>query len=318
MEFANPYITSPESLVTTHEETRAGFLKIALEKNRVSDPYVKNAITFRSMVSAAHAPEDLLAFPKVRPFLITASGLSEKSLGHLTEDDQTMAIRELIEKFLKPAGEKFLDEVVYRYLLIKGDTVGGVMRNRIGVLAEEQFIRTLYTSMSVRGLVCDVLFTQRRKWETLKLDAAGMESDVKALHWTNNEGSRILILNATIPAVKKNVDICLFRANTQEYSAGKIVRRNERALMFGELKGGIDPAGADEHWKTGNTALNRIRGSFQEAGYPNVKTSFVGAAIARAMANEIYDQLQSGTLSNAANLTKSDQLIAYCNWLIDL
>ena len=24
--------------------------------------------------------------------------------------------------------------------------------------------------------------------------------------------------------------------------------------MLGELKGGIDPAGADEHWKTGNAA----------------------------------------------------------------
>ena len=88
--------------------------------------------------------------------------------------------------------------------------------------------------------------------------------------------------------------------------------------MFGELKGGIDPAGADEHWKTGNTALNRIRTSFAAAGYPRMMTSFVGAAIERSMAEEIYNQLESGTLTNATNLTNNYQLIEYCNWLIEL
>ena len=37
----NKFITCAEDLVTTHEATRAGFLGIALEKNRVSDPFVK-------------------------------------------------------------------------------------------------------------------------------------------------------------------------------------------------------------------------------------------------------------------------------------
>ena len=96
------------------------------------------------------------------------------------------------------------------------------------------------------------------------------------------------------------------------------MRQDERAIMFGELKGGIDPAGADEHWKTGNTALERIRTKFGAAGYPQIMTSFIGAAIELAMAQEIYAQLESGTLTNAANLTNNNQLIEYCNWLIDL
>lgn len=37
----NSFITSAESLVTTHEQTRAGFLSIALEKNKVGDPTLK-------------------------------------------------------------------------------------------------------------------------------------------------------------------------------------------------------------------------------------------------------------------------------------
>ena len=150
------------------------------------------------------------------------------------------------------------------------------------------------------------------------MNAVGAEANVKALHWKNANGDRLLIFNAKIPTVNNNVDICLFSGGIDEYDKGKIVRRNERAIMFGELKGGIDPAGADEHWKTGNTALTRIRSKFADAGYRQMKTSFIGAAIERSMAEEIYAQLEAGTLANATNLTNKDQLFAYCCWLIEL
>lgn len=108
----------------------------------------------------------------------------------------------------------------------------------------------------------------------------------------------------------------MFSSDIADYDG--IVRCDERAIMFGELKGGIDPAGADEHWKTGNSALNRIRESFNKAGYPEMKTSFIGAAIQYSMAEEIYNQLTEVTLTNASNLTNNNQLIEYCNWLIEL
>lgn len=314
----NRFITSPESLVTTHEETRAGFLSIALEKNRVGDPFVKNALAFKAMVAHTSSPEELLLITQVRPFLATAAGLSEKSLSYLNEDDQTMAINELIDKFLKPAGHDYIDEAIFRYLLIKGDAVGGTMRNKIGALGQEKLIRALYSSMNVRGLRCDRILTDSSRWTVVDRNAAGSETNVKALHWVTAKGDRTLVFNAKIPTVNKNVDICLFSSTIDDYDQGRIVRRDERAIMFGELKGGIDPAGADEHWKTGNSALNRIRSSFADAGYPTIMTSFIGAAIERSMAEEIYTQLEDGTLTNAANLTKNNQLIEYCNWLIEL
>lgn len=314
MAINNKYITSPDSLVTTHEETRAGFLAIALEKNRVGDPFVKNALAFKAMVSHTKSAEELLTIPQVRPFLITAAGLSDKSLAYLNEDDQTMAIQELIEKFLKPAGNAYIDEATYRYLLIKGDAVGGTMRNKIGALGQEKLIRAIFSSMNVRGISCEKLSTESKKWVTVQPNEVGVEANVKALHW----GNRLLVFNAKVPTVNKNVDICLFSGNVRDFNDGKIVRCNERALMFGELKGGIDPAGADEHWKTGNSALNRIRSSFRDAGFPMMKTSFIGAAIERSMAEEIFEQLRSGILTNATNLTNINQLIEYCNWLIEL
>ena len=315
----NSFITSVESLVTTHEETRAGFLSIALEKNKVGDPYVKNALAFKAMVAYTTSPDDFLTMPQIRPFLLTASGLSDKSMMYLTEQDKTVAIQELIEKFLKPAGADYIDEATFRYLLIKGDAVGGTMRNKIGDLGQEKLIRAIFSSMDVRGMQCMWLSNNNNStnWQLKSTGAAGIESQVQALQWTNDKGSRILIFNKTVPTVRKNIDICLYSATTDEYDRGQIVRKPERAVMLGELKGGIDPAGADEHWKTANTALERIRTSFSSGGFA-VQTSFVGAAIETAMAGEIYEQLQSGVLNNAANLTNTNQLIEYCNWLIEM
>ena len=308
MKIFNRYIVSADSLITTHDEIRAGFLAIALEKNRIADPYVKNALAFKAMVSHTRSAEELLTIPQIRPFLVTAAGLSEKSLSYLDENDRTIAIQELIEKFLKPAGSAYIDEVIFRYLLIKGDAVGGTMRNRIGVLGQEKLIRAILailSSMSVRGIIEEKMSSETKKCSTIHADMVGMESNIKALHWFNYYGERLLLFNAKIPIVNKNVDICLFSGSIADYDDGRIIRKNERALMFGELK-------------TGNSALNRIRDSFRNAGYLVIKTSFVGAAIERAMAEEIFAQLQSGMLTNATNLTNINQLIEYCNWIIEL
>lgn len=286
----NKFITSASDLVTTHEATRAGFLSIALEKNRVSDPYVKIALCFKTRVTGVKSPDDLLKMPAVRPFLISASGLSDKSLNYLNEDDRTEAIKELIDKFLKPAGSHFIDEVIFRYLLIKGDSVGGTMRNRIGAIGEEKLIRCILSNLSVQGITydwCDG--SPSYHWNKKPQNDAEIERSIKALHWKNSNGDRVLAFDMTIPLVGKNVDICLFDSNIVGYDKGRIKNHPDKGLMFGELKSGIDPAGADEHWKTGNTALQRIRKSFGDANY-SIQTSFVGAAIEKSMAGEIYAQ----------------------------
>lgn len=316
--FMNKYITSADSLVTSQDEIQAGFLSIALEKNQISDPFVKQALAFRAMAAHTTSPDDFLRMPQIRSFMLTAAGLSEKSLQHLTEADSTAVIQELIDNFLKPAGNAYIDETIYRYLLTKGDAVGGSMRNRIGAMGQEKLVRCVLSCMRVRGMTYD--WTENgRVWVDTPANDSGIEKSIKALHWKNPAGEdRVLGFNMTISTVKKNVDICLFAADIQAFHKGKIAKEHpEAAIMLGELKGGIDPAGADEHWKTANTALTRIRTSYADIG-KTILTSFVGAAIEKAMAAEIYGQLQNNTLTNAANLTNTNQLAEYCNWLLDL
>ena len=316
----NRYINSLEDLITTHEETRAGFLAIALEKNMVGDPYVKQALAFKAMVSHTKGPEDFLTMPSIRPFLLTAAGLSEKSLQHLNNEDHTLVIKELIDKLLKPAGSAYIDETIYRFLLTKGDAVGGIMRNRIGAMGQEKLVRCILSCMNVRGITYEWVDGNNGtfKWLAKRNDDTGVEKTLKALYWTNSHGSRVLGFNMTNSIVKKNIDICLYNADKTYYKQGKIAKIHpERAIMLGELKGGIDPAGADEHWKTANTALDRLRTSYATERL-QIQTSFVDAAIERAMAGEIYSQLRSGIMTNGANLTNTNQLVEYCNWLLDI
>lgn len=88
-------------------------------------------------------------------------------------------------------------------------------------------------------------------------------------------------------------------------------------LALGELKGGIDPNGADEHWKTARTALSRINEAFARHQV-RPHTFFIGAAIEPLMAGEVWSFLESGVIENAANLTNETQLASLTRWLCSL
>jgi type II restriction enzyme len=114
--------------------------------------------------------------------------------------------------------------------------------------------------------------------------------------------------------VGKNLDAVLLDTSTGR-SEKQCFGDQSCYLACGELKGGIDPAGADEHWKTANSALGRIRHAF---GDQRPCLFFVGAAIEAAMAVEIFAQLSDGRLTYAANLTVPEQVGDLATWLSGL
>lgn len=319
MTIYNNCIKCAQDLITTREQTRAGFIEAALEKNRKALPYIEDAKTLKLYASRAKAPMDLLNIPNIRQGLLTASGLSDKSLKYFDDLDKIEAIKKMIEEFLLPTGRGFVDELVYRYLLIRGDSLGGSMRNLVGTIAEMKLKRKIFSVLSMLQVAFNVLPKRNKNsnsWTSLSYeDAFSIADEICAISWSINGFDKVLFFNTTIPLVRNNVDICLYKGTPTTFDSGNIVRSDGDAIMFGELKGGIDPAGADEHWKTGNTALARIRTAFK--GY-NIKTSFVGAAIEKKMVEEIFLQLENKTLSNAANLTYNEHLTNYCEWIVKL
>ncbi|MBI3789192.1 MAG: restriction endonuclease [Ignavibacteriales bacterium] len=312
-------IKSEVDLVTSKEKTRTGFIALALEKNYLAVPYVEEAKALKSLANRISKPRDLLKVGDLRVGLLTASGLSEKALNHLTEEDRTSAIEGLIEKFLEPAGDDFIDELVYRYLLTKGDALGGKARNLAGVLGERKFLRSLLSVFNLSGINYHWKDEETNAWLPKPQDDTGIEKRINGMHWSKNKGNRILLMNITVPIVKKNVDLSIFEGSLDDLKNGKqsLINTIGAYVALGELKGGIDPAGADEHWKTANSALERIRKSFSKKK-KRPQTFFIGAAIENSMASEIFKQLRSGIINNAANLTNDEQLTSICEWVINL
>ena len=72
-------IKQSSDLITTREQTRAGFINFALEKNKRSTPLVESAKSLKVMASKAKNPKALLKLKDIRPAMLTAAGLSDKA-----------------------------------------------------------------------------------------------------------------------------------------------------------------------------------------------------------------------------------------------
>ncbi len=310
------HLHSSSDLVTTYEATRAGFVSLALEKNRHATPHVAEARALQEAALKATMPMDLLNIKNIEAGLLTASGISDRALKYLLAEDKTEAIKNLIKNFLEPAGTRFVEELVFRFLLTRGDALGGSMRNIGGAMAQRKLTRAILSTLKIAGTKYQWQHTKTKKWIGMFQDDSDIELSLRGISWQSGGQNRTLIYNLTVPLVKNNVDLCLFNLNPKELKENKYAIPASYVAL-GELKGGIDPAGADEHWKTARTALERISKAFTNAGY-SPKTFFVGAAVEKKMADEIWEQLNDGTLSNAANLNEEKQIVSISNWLCTL
>lgn len=325
MDYRN-HVNSADDLITSYEETRAGFINMALEKNREATPYIAEAKAIKAMSAKYHVPKELLNNQELISPLLTAAGVSDKANAYLTDEDRIKAIQAFIENFLEPSGKDFVDEFVFRFLLTRGDSLGGKMRNIAGRLAERKVIRTLVANLSIAGKPFSWLEKETLNWVSGDKDNANIEFQTRGLHWKNGKNNRVLLLNLSVPFVGSkgnNVDMCLLEVAPEKIilkgtkTRESIHREPDFYLALGELKGGIDPAGADEHWKTARAAIDRIRNSFSKKNF-SPELFYIGAAIQAAMAEEIYNQLQSGKIHNAANLTADEQNNSLCKWLIEI
>lgn len=315
------HLSSSADLETTYEEVRAGFVSLALERNRRATPYVEQARSLKVAASHAPTPAELINLSNIQPALLAAAGISDKAAAYLKPQDKLEAIQGLIANFLEPAGENFAEELVFRFLLTRGDTLGGSMRNIGGVLAQRKLSRLIISSLSLAKIPVQGLQSANKTWIEITEDNADIEIYLRGLSWNGSKGVRTLIYNLTVPLVKNNIDLCLLKCSPAELhlktgTKNKLIAPIDPSnyIAFGELKGGIDPAGADEHWKTGKTALTRIRLAFERENLMP-QLFFVGAAIAKKMAQEIWADLEEGTLSNAANLTNSRHATSLCMWI---
>jgi len=312
------HIKKPEDLVTSYTETRAGFIAIALEKNRKATPFIEEARILQHRIKKVTTPEKLLELPDIKKGLIAASGISDKAASHLGNEGCLVAIKEFIEKFLVPAGDKFKEELVFRFLLTRGDALGGKMRNIVGALAQRKLCMAIISALRMSDIEFYVFLDTSNQWVFSKdIDDDTEIENSKGISWkTVKNKHRTLYFNITVPVVKNNIDMILLnRPKTDDIKT--VIGSCENYIALGELKGGIDPAGADEHWKTAKTAIDRIKNAFRKKGY-SPYLFFVGAAIEYKMATELFDNLRSKYITRVANLTKPEHITALSDWLIHI
>ncbi|WP_404973228.1 AvaI/BsoBI family type II restriction endonuclease [Vibrio campbellii] len=295
-------VTSASDLVTQLEHTKAGFLWQAQEKIRRSNKYYELADHFLTKVNAGqiNSVTDVHADPKLERFMIAACMLSEKSLKFVSAPDQ---IANLID-FTKMGNSDYVTELVRRYFLTFGDSLGGTMRNVVGREGQIRLEDALMAKLTALG-----------KNPTPILNST--KSKASAIVWAD----RVVIFDMKPKFIDNSVDIIVIRKPTTESitSLNQVKAMLERVNDYtcaGELKSGIDPAGADEHWKTAKSALDRINTVFTGLGKPTPNLVFIGAAIETAMAGEIFGLIQSGWLTGAANLNNDAQFDEVVNLII--
>ncbi len=310
------HLKTSADLLTQYEATRAGFVRLALERNRRANPFIAQARALKTAASAAKAPADLLNIKNIQKSLLTAAGISDKAFKYFKEIDHHEAIEGLIEHYLEPAGENFIEELVFRFLLTRGDNLGGSMRNVGGFMAQTKLTRSIIAYLQLSRSSCRWLDSKTKLWVSLTNQDTDIELRLKGLSWGQGKSTRTLIYNRNVPLVDQNIDLCLLNCGPDKL-LGKSLPEASLFLALGELKGGIDPAGADEHWKTARTALNRISTAFESKNYhPHI--FFIGAAIVEKMSDQIWSMLQNKTIENAANLTDENQIASIAAWLCEL
>ena len=294
------FIRSHKDLITTAESTRQGFLEQALKKTEVAEAFVDSANRLRESLKTAANPEEAIAIRSIRAELIAAAGFSDKASNYFSASELRQALNTVLERIYEEsegAAIDWRDNVVYRFLLTRGDSVGGMMRNITGAIATSKFAQEVLRILQERNVTPRALYSSSNR------------NKIQQISW----GERVLYFDKTPKFIGKNIDVILLR--NRSGTPTERLNRREDFIACGELKGGIDPAGADEHWKTAATALQRIRDSFSNN---TPALFFVGSAIEDSMAEEIFAQLTSDELTFAANFNAPDQLSDLVTWLTSL
>lgn len=288
-------IKNAEDLQTKHRAICDGFLSQALQKTEKARPFVEKAKAFYNAIIKVENIEGLLANHEFHKDLASACGFSDKAMTKLSSTELNSAVKKVLGKIYTESGKEFRENILYRYLLTKGDTLGGSMRNITGASAGTKLTEKIIERLSDKRI--RVIKSKTEKIQRVIWDRRTLLFDVKP------------------KLIGKNVDVILINTGDATTPEEELLSDRNNYIACGELKGGIDPAGADEHWKTANSALGRIRTVF---GRKPPALFFVGAAIEAAMAKEIFKQLQIGKLAHAANLNEEDQVNDLVNWLLTL
>ena len=146
-----PTVKSAADLVTSPEATAQGFIAQTEAKATLAAPHIEDALRLDQALQATGDPAELAGNLEVMSLLLSAVGLSEKAAGHLSREDRERIVREGLRRVYTQAGQTWKQQVLLRFALTRGDSLGGTSRNLAGVKAKDQFADAALQVLRTKG-----------------------------------------------------------------------------------------------------------------------------------------------------------------------
>jgi len=155
-------IQSATDLVTSRRATRDGFLAQAVEKTSQAQPFLDRAKRFWKFLQQSSNIESLVPNSQIQGELRAAAGFSDKAAKKLGSELADPLARWLaVLRTEHP--DDWREEILYCYLLTKGDSLGGKMRNIAGAKAAKQLLDAISAALTDRGEVPNSVISKKGK-----------------------------------------------------------------------------------------------------------------------------------------------------------
>lgn len=253
-----------------------------------------------------------------------------------SEDDASELSRhfnEIISKLVLIAGVT-LNRHLEMALSNIGEALGGIARNEIGRYASAQIMHYLITEWHRLHYLAEIHYKLKGDLN-LEQEVEELEDEEQQAGEDNQEQAGVTLV---LPVTSEtNIESFLSRVEGRRVKYQEIILMNGYRLLLdrqfkwekpgetkkikigvdmtsksvhvdmvwaAEVKGGADPAGSDEHWKTATKALDRVLDAAEETGRPKPKLSFIATIIVDRVALEAQKWIDDGKLVSVYNLTK--------------
>jgi hypothetical protein len=276
----------PNELVTKEEHIIKGVMWQADQKRVLSKEIVTNSLEAKRKLRKIEDIEDIFNDNLLLDFVLASTMLSKKSIQHFPHSKLVSYLKTEID-FNRITEQNYLNELEKYYLQSAGESVGGKLRNIIGKKGNDIFVRYIEEYLNDNNIKYTLIIKNNNNIQLIE---------------TNKF---VILFNKKPNFIGKSVDFLVIK----KYENGNYdIEDHNMYISAGELKSGIDPAGADEHWKTARTALSRINKAFINQGIESPNIFFIGGAISKHMSEEVIEQISDKKLAWAANLNNKKQM----------
>jgi len=293
-------------------------------------------------------PDTLVKHPELVFYYRNVAMLSRKVMRGVGLDTESFEERgsilprdiasELASDFNRIVSDLVLEGGVtpYRHIVMMtanlGDSLGGTSRNEVGRVAMMRVLNPLVHHLHAQGRLSGILYSLKGcivpEGDSVGSDAVKRkrvhivpETDIDQLleqfeayrvvyhELQTSNGSRLLL----------NRQLKWQDDAGETHSIGPDLHSHVGdvdMLWAGELKGGADPAGSDEHWKTATQALDRILQAAEATGRPQPMLSFIATILVDRVATDAQSWIEQGKLTSVYNLTQMYEREEEMEWFL--